>query len=176
MSIFENSNGFGSLGAGAPDTGRGNAIDRVLVRRGINPTVQATPGPWRQSPGPWHPQHPQMGAMPLVRIRRPLARPIRLVPGEEISVQALQGLAGVGEGIISLRNKTGATIHATIVNAADGNDIFWEGDMPKGEAGVINLPAGRYRVRYTVTKKWVNRGGRAGHRVRAGRTNIIRLW
>lgn len=181
MSIF-GSNEAGSLGQVAPDTGRGDAFDGLARQRG-----------WGQSPACAPPT--RVGY--LAHTHRPLAglgqeytrvqlhppQPVPLYPGEEIEVQALQGLGAAPPGTFGRTRRTGVIrlsstisvgVEAAILDMA-GNVVASAFIPPRNRVDISVVP-GRYTVRYTAT--FHQRGASRrdpGYRVRPGGRQVIKL-
>jgi hypothetical protein len=186
MSIFgsEGDVGFGSLGMGAPDTGRGNAFDRQARRRGygISPQLGQTPIDFDEPRGVPIPPGAFYGG---VEFGTP--PPQRIPPGDiygglefgtprHSQLPARQGVFGGGvagmgavsrsrtiprmaKGQLTLTNTFSVPLEVAVLNAA--GSVVTSAMIPPRNQVTLALTAGTYSVRYTATFRAGTSGGTA---------------
>lgn len=162
MGIFgEQGGGFGSLGAGAPDTGRGDAFDKLAASRGYGPL---TP--------PGQPIPP--GGFANVKLHG--RRGVPIPSGGFVDVSALQGLGAVSRrraletrgrmakptGTIRVTNPLGVEIRVYFMNnygQAVGTSMGYR--VPAHGTVTLSLPVGSVVVTYKPNVSqgtWVRSG------------------
>jgi len=179
MGIFgEQGGGFGSLGDGAPDTGRGDAFDELAASRGYGPL---TPGGTRVQMNQPRPRPIPPGGFANVRLNNPRGVPIP--PGVPVDVTAMQGMGAVNRSRtiprpaptsrFRLTNGFSVTLTVEVIERATGAVHATVTIPPRNQVDVPVVPRRLYGFRYTAsfTKDMRN----LGLGVSSGQTRTVTL-
>ncbi len=178
MSIFGNDESYGSLGMGAPDTGRGNAFDRLALKRGygLSPDLGetqveiGTPRARRIPPG---------AIVGGIEFGTAPAQPI--TSGGYFDMTPLSGLGAVARkralplGRFRLQNGSSAALAVEVIDRATGRVVRTVRIPPRGSATVAVTPRRLYGFRYTAVFHKETSSRERGIGVESGASRTVSL-